>query len=121
MNWEADLRESFTFEYDGEKAIKAFCIACQNNYTKIVGKYRGKVADDAVKYGKEGTTYMLKPNLVRHTKSEAHRICLELQTGAPVEKKQKTLNQAFGGTFKVRCHNYFSLNLKPRGKGSVLS
>ena len=64
LGWEEGLRNSFEFIYDddtGKKAIKAFCITCKEHCHKIKMKYRGKVADDAVKYGLHGTTYMLKP------------------------------------------------------------
>ena len=46
-------------------------------------------------YGKHGTTYLLKPNLLRHISSEAHKKCLEIETGVPACKKQKTISDAF--------------------------
>ncbi len=36
------------------KLLKRF--ACRENCDKIASKYKGKVADDAVKYGRYGTT-----------------------------------------------------------------
>lgn len=49
-----------------------------------------------VTYGKEGTTYIFKPNLVRHMSGEAHQKCLEIETGEPPNKARKSIIDAFG-------------------------
>ncbi len=54
-------------------------------------------ATDAMAYGSEGTTQILKTNFVRYMRSEAHRKCEEIETGCPSDKKQKTVTHVFGG------------------------
>ena len=55
-------------------------------------------------YGQHGTTHLLKPNLERHLKSASHLKCLEIETGEPVAKKQKTVTEAFGNS-KIMAEN----------------
>ena len=99
------------FEYDpdsGTRAVKATCKFCQKYYPKISSQYRGKLVKDVETYGKTGTTYLLKPNLKRHMDSQGHLKCVELETGQPTCKKQRSISSAFGGAKAMA-----KLSLKP--------
>ena len=67
QHWLQELLENYEFEYDdpNEKAIKATCIVCNKHYKKFQAQFKGKVVQDVVNYGENGTTYLLKPNLER--------------------------------------------------------
>ena len=75
-------------EVDG-KIVGMICKVCSINVDHIQARYRGKVVDDVEKYGKEGTNYILKPNFVRHMNSEAHKTCVDIETGLPRSKNKK--------------------------------
>ena len=75
--------------------FKLICNVCKDfaDTLKLKSRYKSKVIEDVVKYGKHGTTYILKPNLKRHMQSEGHKVCLEMKTGMPRSKKNpKFLN-----------------------------
>ena len=103
QRWPPELLENYEFEYDdpNEKAIKAMCIVCNKHYKKFQAQFKGQVVQDIVNYGKNGTTYLLKPNLERHLSREGHRKCKEFETGESTSKNQKTITQAFGGAFEL--------------------
>ena len=107
QRWPPELLENYEFEYDdpNEKAIKATCIVCNKHYKKFQAQFKGKVVQDVVNYGENGTTYLLKPNLERHLSSEGHRKCKEFETGESTSKKKKTITQAFGGAFELAKKN----------------
>ena len=104
-NWESELQENFEMEEEDGRVVKLICNVCKDfaDTLKLKSRYKGKVIEDVVKYGKHGTTYILKPNLKRHMQSEGHKVCLEMKTGMPRSKKQKTITDAYGGAFKL-CH-----------------
>ena len=102
-NWELELQENFEMEEEDGRVVKLICNVCKDfaDTLKLKSRYKGKVIEDVVKYGKHGTTYILKPNLKRHMQSEGHKVCLEMKTGMPRSKKQKTITDAYGGALNL--------------------
>ena len=83
MKWKEELRDQFTFESNDDVVFKANCKVHSKHYHTLQSgaKYKGEVLDDAVKYSKDGTTCIHKPNLKRQIYSEAHKVCLCIETG----------------------------------------
>ena len=57
--------------------------------------------NDTVAYGRDGTTYIHKSNFTRHVNGEAHKVCLRIETGEPIDKRQKK-----GKNRNLVCHNF---------------
>ena len=58
--WEPNLRDNFDVTVRDGTIIKAVCKVCNENCNKIKATYKGKVVEDVVKYGQNGTTHILK-------------------------------------------------------------
>jgi hypothetical protein len=103
--YETEIIETFEVTLnDDNVVVKALCKVCHKNFAKIKATYKGKVVEDVINFGERGTTHILKTNLVRHMKSAGHQKCLEIATGKPPCKKQRTLQDSFG-TGHVLAYN----------------
>ena len=86
LKWE-ELKNSFNFESEDGIVKKANCKVCSKHFATLQGsaKYKRKVLNDAVAYGRDGTTCVHKSNFTRHVKGEAHKVCLRIETGEPLD------------------------------------
>ena len=96
--WSEEIKDNFEFVFNTttNKVKHVTCKVCRKHCHRIEILYRGKIVQDVKTYGQNGTSYIFKPNLERHMSSAGHIKCLEIETGEPVCKKQKTLSSAFG-------------------------
>ena len=110
------------FKTTTNKVKDVTCKVCRRHCHRIETLYRGKIVQDVNRYGQNGTSYIFKPNLERHMSSAGHIKCLEIETGEPVCKKQKTLSSAFGSARErslkalqsaMRCSLFIGRKEKP--------
>ena len=92
--WPEAIRNTFTPTYDEDDlhVIKLKCNVCYKHVDTIKNKYSGKIVDDVITYGLNGSTHILLPNFNRHVTSQGHEKCVSLETGRPSDKRQTTLN-----------------------------
>ena len=98
LKWLCAIKDNLdvTYNSEGTHVVHAYCCICKVNIDKTKQLYQGKIFDDVVKYGLEGTWWMLKSNFERHMNSTGHKKCKEIATGISTIPSQRTLELTIG-------------------------
>ena len=110
--WDKDLRDCYNFEYTNDKAVKASCKLCNRHFNYLYSRFGGqsRALTDALNFAENGTTYLLKPNLYKHLKTETHKAAYEKEHGKPYSApNQGTLSQSFSSVNDEAIKNCMKL------------
>jgi hypothetical protein len=105
--WPNDVKQAFNFELNREKTkyCRAVCKLCNKFAQQISAKYTGRLVNDVIQYGQNGTVHLLLPNLKRHLTSNCHTKALDLNKTPFVGEDQQTLKVNCGKTSEIAIAN----------------